>query len=134
MVASPAPWQATSGSVGLSNGRITNITVAEAGTGYRTTNPAVSVGAPQALPATNNTTVSFSARRFTNTPLVNVSSFQLLVNGKPVATNSDTTAPAFTLTPTNGGTSSITNRISVRAMNGSFTVGESAWTDIIVAP
>jgi len=133
-VASPAPWQATSGSVGLSNGRITNITLAEQGTGYNTTNPSVLVGAPQSLPATTNVPVSFSARRFTNSPLVNVSSFQLLVNGNPVATNTNTVSPAFTLTPTNTGTNALTNRISVRAMNGDFVVGESPWTQLIVAP
>ena len=133
-LASPAPWQATAGNVGLSNSRITNIAIQYAGTGYRTTNPAVLVGAPQSLHAATNVPVSFSARRFTNAPLVNVSSFQLLVNGRPVATNSNAVTPAFTLTPTNTSTNTITNRISVRAMNGEFVLGESAWTYLIVAP
>lgn len=126
-VDSPAPWQASSGSVGLSNGQITSVSVAEGGMGYPTTNPAVLVGAPQALQGSTNAAVNFSARRFTNASLVNVSSFQLLVNGRPMATNANVSSPAFTLTPVIG-----TNRISVRAMNGNFVVGESDWTELVV--
>lgn len=126
-VDSPSPWQASSGSVGLSNGQITSVSVAEGGMGYPTTNPAVLVGAPQALQGSTNAAVNFSARRFTNASLVNVSSFQLLVNGRPVATNANVSAPAFTFTPVIG-----TNRISVRAMNGNFVVGESDWTELVV--
>jgi hypothetical protein len=135
IIAPPVTIQAAALVTGISGaGAVTNFTVTDSGAGYRTNAPGVLIGAPPSLTVPTNAPVSLSARSLTNTPLVGVSAFHLLLNNRPVATNTAVNnSPAnesFSfISPTNIGT----NTISVRSVNAQgLILGQSPWTTMIV--
>jgi hypothetical protein len=106
----------------------------DGGAGYTTNSPQVLIDGPNTITQRTNTAVSLSAGALTNGPLVRVSSYQLLLNNKPVATNNATSINAqvgsfnFT-TPTNKST----NTLSVRSLNAQgMIISQSPWTTLIL--
>ena len=106
----------------------------DGGVGYITNSPQVIIDGPNTITQRTNTAVSLSAGALTNAPLLRVTSYQLLLNNKPVATNNATSINAqvgsfnFT-TPTNKST----NTLSVRSLNAQgMIISQSPWTTLIL--